>query len=192
MTTLKYTADRTRGNNLSCNREYSARRELKASLTWFCNSRTSTSACMVLLHVRRAKQAKTTFLRDGPTMWKVAERRGERTRNLSLRLLVPPVKALGSIVISAVQALKSPNYEKPDKNEPSTKLAFPVWHTFFKFKFELRGKTVSKKNTNGKIPGSKSRARYPKIAQPVTCETRKCSTQQHLTACFCRSRLGVS
>ena len=61
------------------------------SLDFFCDSLgTGASACMVLLHVRRAKQAKTAFLR-----WSRCESGwalGGRTRNLSLRLLVPHVK----------------------------------------------------------------------------------------------------
>ena len=117
------------------------------------------------------KQAKTAFLHghvlvDGV---KVAERP---------QLFAPSTcttckEAQGSI---AVQALELPNENKTRIRTPCTKLAFPVWHFFFKFKFELRGKTVSKKSTNGKIPVSNSRAGYPKIAQAVTCETRKCST----------------
>ena len=78
-------------------------------------------------------------------------------------------EAQGSI---AVQAFELPN-ENQTSLAPSS---LPGMAFFFKFKFELRGKTVSKKSTNGKIPVSNSRPGYPKIAQPVTCETRKCST----------------
>ena len=81
-------------------------------------------------------------------------------------------EAQGSI---AVQALELPNENQTRIRMPCTKLAFPCG-IFFKFKFEPRGKTMSQKSTNGKIPVSNSRAGYPKIAQPVTCETRKCST----------------
>ena len=84
-------------------------------------------------------------------------------------------EAQGSI---AVQALELPNENQTRIRTPCTKLALASRYGifFFKFKFELRGKTVSKKSTNGKIPVSNSRPGYPKIAQPVTCETRKCST----------------
>ena len=109
----------------------------------------------------------------GLTVWKVAERRGSNPQPFAPSFCTTCKKAQGSI---AVQALELPNENQTRIRTPCTKLAFPVWHFFFKFKFELRGKTVSKENTNGKIPVSNSRAGYPKIAQPVTCETRKCST----------------
>ena len=139
-------------------------------------SRTGARACMVLLHVRRAKQAKTAFL-HGSTVWQVAERRGSNPQPFAPSSCATCKKAQGSI---AAQALELPKENQTRIRTPCTRLTvrlvFPVWLFFFKFKFELRGKTVSKKNTNGKIPVSNSRAGYPKIAQPVTCETRKCST----------------
>ena len=89
---------------------------------------------MVLLHVRRAKQAKAAFLVDSvKSAWLSV---GDRTRNLSLRLKDPV----------AVQALHLPNENQTRIRTPCTRLAFPAWHFFFKFKFELRGKTVQKKH----------------------------------------------
>ena len=82
-------------------------------------------------------------------------------------------KAQGSI---AVQALELPNENQTRIRTPCTKLAFPLWHFFFQIQIWTSRQDCVQKNTNGKIPVSNSRAGYPKIAQPVTCETRKCST----------------
>ena len=98
---------------------------------------------------------------------------GDPTRNLSLRLLVPPVKRRKGPLPLKHSSCKTNTRQEFERLAPSSLSRYGF---FFKFKFELRGKTVSKKNTNGKIPVSNSRAGYPKIAQPVTCETRKCST----------------
>ena len=95
---------------------------------------------------------------------------GDRTRNLLLHLLVPPVKRRKGPLPFKHKSCQTKTRQEFERLAPSYGIFF------FKFKFELRGKTVSKKSTNGKIPVSNSRAGYTKIAQPVTCETRKCST----------------
>ena len=71
---------------------HSARSELKASLTWFCDSRTGASAvwsCCTFEFVVPNRQRLLLTWVDGVKRWLSV---GDRTRNLSLRLFVPPVK----------------------------------------------------------------------------------------------------
>ena len=68
---------------------HSARRDLKASLTWLILRQQNRCQCMYGLVARSSCQtgkAKTAFL-HGSTVWKWLS-----VRNFSLRLLVPPVK----------------------------------------------------------------------------------------------------
>ena len=108
---------------------------------------------------------------------------GDRTRNLLLHLLVPPVKRRKGPLPFKQWSCQTKTRQEFERLAPNSRYGI-----FFKFKFELRGKTVSKKNTNGKIPVSNSRVGYPKLAQPVTCETRKCSTASDVELLWIEAR----
>ena len=101
---------------------------------------------------------------------------GDRTRNLSLRLLVPPVKRRKGPLPFKHSSCQTKTRQEFERLAPSSLSRYGIFFSSSNLNFAARLCPKKKKNTNGKIPLSNSRAGYPKLAQPVTCETRKCST----------------